>query len=160
MENIVTYKIKYTCGEESTHKIKDYLRKYNNLLRCTYNYMFEGHTTTKEIWKFQKELNNVVTECGLKNGVIYDCKTLLTQQKQAFTRLNNKRKQNKLFQRQKLRKICFGGKNLYKKYNSNLITKDQLKELRYFPICSIGEAQYSSNRHFTLHDTQVIFKPN
>ena len=160
MENIVTYKIKYTCGEESTHKIKDYLRKYNNLLRCTYNYMFEGHTTTKEIWKFQKELNNVVTECGLKNGVIYDCKTLLNQQKQSFTRLNNKRKQNKLFQRQKLRKICFGGKNLYKKYNSNLITKDQLKELRYFPICSIGEAQYSSNRHFTLHDTQVIFKPN
>ena len=117
------------------------MKKYNNLLKCTYNYIFKNkQVTTKQIWEFQKSLNNIVTECGLKNGSIYDAKALIKRNKE--------------------NKICFGGKKLFTDYQNKLITKEELDIKRLLPINSIGEAKQKANRHFKIIDLQqMIFQP-
>ena len=139
--NLVTYKIKYNCLKTDKNIILNYMKKYNNLLKCTYNYIFKNkQVTTKQIWDFQKSLNNVITECGLKNGSIYDAKALM--------------------ERNKENKICFGGKKLFTDYQNKLITKEELNIKRLSPINSIGEAIQTGNRHFKLIDiNHIIFHP-
>lgn len=160
MSNIVTYKIKYTCKEEDKNIILDYMRRYNNLLKCTYNYAFDNNITgTKDLWNYQKSLNNITNECGFKQSAISQTKQLIKQGQESLDRINKKRKQNNVLQRQQERKICFGGKKLYKDYNKGLITKEEFKVRRLFPIYCVGETQQKANRHFRIQDNKIIFQP-
>ena len=139
--NLVTYKLKYNCLETDKNIILDYMKRYNNLLKCTYNYIFKNKDiTTKQIWEFQKSLNNVVTECGFKNGSIYDAKALI--------------------ERSKGNRICFGGKKLFVDYRKGLISKEELNIKRLLPINSVGEALHKGNRHFRIVTTnEILFQP-
>ena len=162
MNNIVTYKFEYTCvKKEDKTVIKDYIKRFNNLLRCTYNHGFkQEHFTQKDLYQYAKTLNNVTLECGLVNGAIYKAKELLNQQKESFDRLNKKRKSEKIFERTRKRKILFGGKTLWTQYLKGLISKEEFKEKRNFPVYSVGESNLKSNRHFELKENLIIFKPN
>ena len=139
--NLVTYKIKYNCLKTDKNIILNYMKKYNNLLKCTYNYIFKNkNVTTKQIWELQKSLNNVTTECGFKNGSIYEAKALIERNKET--------------------KVCFGGKKLFTNYRNNLITKEELNVKRLSPINSVGEAKQKGNRHFRIiSSTQILFQP-
>ena len=59
------------------------------------------------------------------------------------------------------KKVLFGGKWNLKQYLKGLITKEQFKQKRLMPLCSIGERQYNGNRlfDFYLTNNRVEFKP-
>lgn len=160
MSNIVTYKIKYQT--ENQKIINDYIHRFNNLLRCTYNYIFENLSAKNpEILKFQKTLKNIPIECGFLMSSRYKAKELITNEKKTFESINQKRKSKNLKEREHLRKCLFGGKLLYDKYLKGLISKEDFKKQRNFPIYVVGEANVKSNRHFRINDENtIIFKPN
>ena len=58
-------------------------------------------------------------------------------------------------------KVLFGGKGNLVMYLKGLITKEQFKQKRLMPLCSIDERQYIGNRLFDLDltDNCVVFKP-
>ena len=58
--------------------------------------------------------------------------------------------------------ICFGGRLNLQKRTKGLITKEQFKELRLYPITFYGETATKGNRFFGFNDLsngQIIFKP-
>lgn len=59
-------------------------------------------------------------------------------------------------------KVLFGGKGNLVRYLKGLITKEQFKQKRLVPLCSIGERRYNGNRLFDLNLTNncVVFKPS
>lgn len=65
-----------------------------------------------------------------------------------------------LFDVQGQRHIVFGGKWNLKQYLKGLITKEQFKQNRLMPLCSIGEYQFKGNRlvDFDLLNNRVIYK--
>ena len=66
-----------------------------------------------------------------------------------------------LFDAQGQRHIVFGGKCNLKQYLKGLITKEQFKQNRLMPLCSIGEYQFKGNRLFAfdLSNNRVVYKP-
>ena len=60
------------------------------------------------------------------------------------------------------KKVLFGGKWNLTQYLTGLITKEQFKQKRMVPLCSVGERQYYGNRLFDLDLTnnRVEFKPS
>ena len=62
----------------------------------------------------------------------------------------------------KNKKVLFGGKWNLKQYLKGLITKEQFKQKRLMPLCSIGERQYAGNRlfDFDFDNRVVVFKPS
>ena len=60
------------------------------------------------------------------------------------------------------KKILFGGKWNLKQYLKGLITKEQFKQKRQRPLCSIGESIYKGNRLFAfdLSNNRVVYKPS
>ena len=67
-----------------------------------------------------------------------------------------------LFDAQGQRHIVFGGKWNLKQYLKGLITKEQFKQNRLMPLCSIGEYQFKGNRlvDFDLPNNRVVYKPS
>lgn len=59
------------------------------------------------------------------------------------------------------KKVLFGGKWNLKQYLKGLITKEQFKQKRQRPLCSIGESIYKGNRLFAfdLSNNRVVYKP-
>ena len=59
------------------------------------------------------------------------------------------------------KKVLFGGKWNLKQYLKGLITKEQFKQKRQRPLCSIGESIYKGNRLFAfdLSNNLVVYKP-
>ena len=136
-QNIITFKIEYECNDS----ILEILKQYNNILRFTYNRLFEDNMLkTKDITSLQKSLKNCnLIKSHLKNSAIYDAKTLIA-------------KDNK-------KQIIFGGKYLFKQRCKHKIEKEdfQLKKLR--PLISIGESIQNSNRLFKIIDENtIVFK--
>ena len=60
------------------------------------------------------------------------------------------------------KRILFGGQWNLKQYLKGLITKEQFKQKRQVPLCSIGERQYAGNRliTFDFDNRVVVFKPS
>ncbi len=59
--------------------------------------------------------------------------------------------------------ICFGGRTNLEKRRKNLITNNEWKELRRYPMCFYGEKSTKGNRFFDLKDIskgEIIFKLN
>ena len=136
--NQITLKIKYLTDEISKSHILKYIKNYNNVLRFTYNRLYENKDLkTKEITVLQKTMNNIFIDSHFKNSAIFEAKTLLH---------NNK--------------IIFGGKKLFINRCQNKISKEefQLKKLR--PIYSVGESLQKGNRKFLIiTENHIIFKP-
>ena len=162
MQNIVTYKFEYTCeNEEEREVIQRYINLYNNLVHCMYSYAFKNDVYSQNsLYSYSKGLFNVTRECGFVLGATYKVKELLNQQREAFDRLNKKRKSEKLFERTRQRKILFGGKTLWTQYLKGLISKEEFQEKRNFPVCSVGEKERLGNRHFRIQENKIIFQPN
>lgn len=53
----------------------------------------------------------------------------------------------------------FGGKKNFIRRCKNLISNDEWKKLKLFPIYSIGEAPKYGNRKFEFYENKIIFKP-
>ena len=66
-----------------------------------------------------------------------------------------------LFDVQGQRHIVFGGKWNLKQYLKGLISKEQFKQNRLMPLCSVGESNYYGNRLFAfeLSNNRVVYKP-
>ena len=69
-QNLVTYKIKYSCNDS----LLDILNQYNCVLKFTYNRLLENSKlTTKELTALQKTLNNCdLIGSHLKSNMISD----------------------------------------------------------------------------------------
>lgn len=74
-QNLVTWKIKYSCDSS----LLDVIKQYNSVLKFTYNRLLENpKLKTSEITQLQKSLNNCsLIGSHLKNSAIYDAKSLV-----------------------------------------------------------------------------------
>ena len=141
--NIITRKIKYNItSDEDKETILSYIKSYNNVLRFTFNRLQEQpNLSTREISTLQKTMNNVLIDVFLCGSAIYNAKDIIKKVGS--------------------NKVIFGGKSLMLKRCKNKITKEEWKEQRLLPLCSIGQANNKGNRKFQiLSSTQVLFKPS
>lgn len=135
-ETIITLKFKYSVSEEESKTILNYIKNYNNILHYTYNRIQEGIKSTKELTELQNSLNNIFVDSWFKSSSIIDAKVLKS-------------------------KVIFGGKKLFIDRCKGKISKDEFQLKRLVPLCSVGEANKSSNRKFKiLNKNTILFKPN
>lgn len=135
--NIITLKINYIPENGDLTDILAYIENYNNILRFTYNRVQENIKSTKELTRLQNNLKNVFIDSHFKNSAIYEAKAFQDS------------------------KLIFGGKKLFLERLKNKISKEEFKQKRLLPICSIGEADKKANRKFKiLNENTILFKPN
>ena len=132
-QNLVTYKIKYSCDES----LLNILNQYNCMLKFTYNRLLENpKLTTKELTALQKTLNNCdLIGSHLRNSAIYDAKSLIDKSTEP---------------------IIFGGTNLFKQRCQHKISKEDFTLKRLRPLNCVGEACKGANRHFQIIDNSTI----
>lgn len=138
-KNLVTYKIKYVCDVS----IKEVIQQYNNVLKYTYNRLKENpELSTKELTIKQQGIKHCdLIGSHLKNSAIYESKALISKNGD--------------------KPIIFGGKKLFMQRCQKKVTKEEFKEKRLVPLCSVGEACHKSNRLFQLQENNVVlFKLN
>lgn len=139
---MITLKIKYIVeNNEDNQVIVDYQKQYNSLLHLFYNRLKEGisETNCKHL-----SYNNVdLMNSWFRQSCVKDASYLLKEKEDET--------------------ILFGGKKLYYDLLRKNITKEEFKEKRLLPLCSIGEGRCNGNRLFRLHPNDkyysVIFQP-
>ena len=135
---MITLKIKYVAEKESdTQVIADYQRQYNNLLHLFYNRLKDGvsETECKHL-----EFNNLyLMKSWFRQSCVKDASFLLKNEEV----------------------VLFGGKHLYYDLLRHNISKEEFRERRLVPLCSIGEARSNGNRLFRLSEDcySIIFSP-
>ena len=114
--NIITMKIKYhTETKEDSKRIFQMMVNYNNIVKCTYNYLLKHpKASTSEISHYQNSLNNIFLDTHFKGSAIYEAKGLI-----------NKNGENK---------IIFGGKKLFIQRCQNKIIKEEFHKQKQIPI--------------------------
>lgn len=123
--------------------ITNYCRVYSSCVRYCYN-RFKDNTeesTIISLLKSKRHYFPILDSWFLASAVI-DAKIIY--------KTDNKNSNS-----------IFGGKENWKKYNAGKISKEEFKENRIFPICSIGEKHHFGNRKFKLdiiNNNQIIFK--
>ena len=136
---MITLKIKYIAEKESDNQlIADYQKQYNNLLHLFYNRLKEGVSETK--CKHLQYNNLDLMKSWFRQSCVKDASFLLKNRDET---------------------VLFGGKHLYYDLLRKNITKEEFKEKRLVPICSIGEGRCNGNRLFRLSEDcySVIFSP-
>ena len=133
---MITLKIKYAVENESDNQvISDYQKQYNNLLHLFYNRLKEGvsETTCKHL-----QYNNLdLMKSWFRQSCVKDASFLLKSREET---------------------VLFGGKFLFKQLLRKNITKEEFKEKRLVPLCSIGEGRCNGNRLFRLsEDCYIVF---
>lgn len=137
-ENLVTWKIKYTCEQSLLPLIK----QYNSLLRFTYNRLAERKLTFQELNSLQKSLNN----CDQMNSWL---RTSAEYEAKAMLKVNP------------LGNAIFGGKKLFVNRCQHKIDKEQFDRDKLVPIYSIGEANQRGNRLVRfISKNQLLFSLN
>lgn len=132
-ENLVTWKIEYTC-EESLLPI---IKQYNSLLRYTYNRLSERKLTFSELNSLQKSINNCdQMNSWLRTSAEYEAKAML------------KRDDSKA--------AIFGGRKLFVSRCQHKISKEEFQLKRLVPLYSIGEANEKGNRMIRLLDAETV----
>ena len=142
-ENLITFKISYTCEES----FLEYITQYNSMLRFTYNRMFEApHISYKDMTDLQNTLNNCeLMKSWLKTSAMKNASALIN----LATETGN------------TKPIIFGGKKLFLQRCNNEISKEEFQLKRLVPLMSVGQADYHGNRLFQIIDTNtVLFKPD
>lgn len=136
---MITLKIKYAVENESDSLIiVDYQKQYNNLLHLFYNRLKDGvsETECKHL-----EYNNLdLMKSWFRQSCVKDASYLLKDREGT---------------------VLFGGKFLFKQLLRKNITKEEFKEKRLVPLCSIGEGKSYGNRLFRLQNDcySIIFSP-
>lgn len=143
MENQeITLKIKYKTNSDDFNVILNYIKKYNSVLKFTYNRIIDGIKSTKDLTIEQHKMLNVFTQSHLFNSAQYDAK--------AIYKLNLKKE----------KKVIFGGKKLFLNRCKNKISKEKFKLKKLLPLYSVGESDRYSNRLFKIiNENNIIFKP-
>ena len=117
------------------------LRTYNSVVHFAYNRFHDDNSVKEKDVRFQVnqlfkgKLNSWLLQCAIKEG-------------------------KSIQERNKSKKVIFGGKSLYKRYLMKLINKEEFDKQRQLPISSQGEMLRKGNRMFDFHlDNQLlIFK--
>lgn len=113
-------------------------KSFSNIVRISFN-RFQDGLKEKEVRAYLKGkfegCNSWFVQCGVKVG-------------------------QQLFQKHKDRKIVFGGKCNLRQYLKKLISKEEFKEKRLFPITIQGEQNHKGNRLFDFNfiDNEITFK--
>lgn len=133
-----TIKLKLEKLKES--ELKNYVLKFNDIVRFSFNRFQEGLKEIEVRSKCRilfKDQNSWFVQNGIKIGL-------------------------GLFNKHKDSKIIFGGKNNLKRYLKKLISKDEFKQNRLMPISIQGEKLHRGNRlfNFDLENNTICFKPN
>lgn len=136
---MITLKIKYSAEKESDKQIiSEYQKQYNNLLHLYYNRLKDGvsETTCKHL-----QYNNLdLMKSWFRQSCVKDASYLMKAKNET---------------------VLFGGKFLFNQLLRKNITKEEFKEKRLVPLCSIGESARRGNRLFRLQEDcySVIFSP-
>ena len=79
--NIITMKMKYhTETKEDSDRIFQTMVNYNNVVKCTYNYLLKHpKASTSEISHYQNSLNNIFLDTHFKGSAIYEAKGLINR---------------------------------------------------------------------------------
>ena len=123
----------------NNQELSDAIRTYSSMFRMAYNRLQEGYSENIT-WHKLKEIFGV--NCWLASSAAKEAHGLLNANGS--------------------KKVLFGGKGNLVRYLKGLITKEQFKQKRLMPLCSIGERQYNGNRlfDFYLTNNRVEFKPS
>ncbi len=136
---MITLKIKYIAERASDNQvIADYQMQYNNLLHLFYNRLKDGTSETK--CKHLQFNNLDLMKSWFRQSCVKDASFLLKKNEET---------------------ILFGGKYLFEQRFRHNISKEEFKERRLVPLCSIGEGRCNGNRFFRLSEDcySVIFSP-
>lgn len=117
--------------------VQDDIRIFSSMVRIAFNRFQDGYSE-KQITKY------------LDDRFKTNCWVVRSATKEAHA----------LFDSQKQNKVVFGGKWNLTQYLKGLITKEQFKQNRLMPLCSIGEYQFKGNRliDFDLTNNRVVYK--
>lgn len=128
--NIITMKMKYhTETKEDSDRIFQMIVNYNNIVKCTYNYLLKHpKASTAEISKYQNSLNNIFLDTHFKGSAIYEAKTLIKRNGE--------------------NKVIFGGKKLFIQRCKNKITKEEFYKEKQIPIYRVGQANQKAIQNF------------
>lgn len=132
--------IKLPYKSESLDVISKYVANYNNVLRFTYNRLYDNNfkLSTKQLTELQKSMNNVLIDSHFLNSAQYEAKQLKDRPK-----------------------VIFGGRYNYLQRCTGKISNQEFKQNRLQPLLSVGEACKLGNRKFEIKSESVIlFKPN
>ena len=120
-----------------TPEIHDDIRVFSNMFRIAFNRLSDGLSENQTRLKLQSIFN---INCWLASSAAKDAHNLVKINKG---------------------KIIFGGKRNLILYLKGLITKEEFKQNRLVPLCSIGEYQFKGNRlvDFDLANNRIFYKP-
>lgn len=172
-------KLEIIIDENHQDILNDYIRKFNNIYRYSYNrYVDNPNITLKEITDLNNNLNNTINESHILRCAFIKAKMKYKQTKaikdieindikNEIKKCKNKHEKFKL--EKKLEKtinkkfsIKFGGKSLMKRRYKDLITNNDYKLSKLSKIYIQGEERKMGNRHFKLDidNDLIIFKLN
>ena len=140
--NIITMKIKYhTETKEDSDRIFQMMVNYNNIAKCTYNYLLKHpKASTAEISHYQNSLNNIFLDTHFKGSAIYNTKQIINSSNED--------------------KVIFGGKKLFLQRCQNKITKEKFYKEKQIPIYRVGQANQKGNTKFSIiTEEYILFKP-
>ena len=140
--NIITMKMKYhTETKEDSDRIFQMIVNYNNIVKCTYNYLLKHpKASTAEISKYQNSLNNIFLDTHFKGSAIYEAKGLIKRNGE--------------------NKIIFGGKKLFLDRCKNKIAKEEFHKQKQIPIYRVGQSNEKGNSKFKIiTEEYILFKP-
>ena len=141
---MITIKLPYQTSKENIEFISNFQIQYSSIVRWCFN-RYQENKTEKEIRHLFKESNlyNLeLLDTWFLQSAIYDAKAL--------------------FEKNKAKKVIFGGKLNFLKRIQNKISKEEYKEKRLMSICSVGESPKKGNRKFSfdiIENNKIIFKP-
>lgn len=141
--NIITMKIKYHAEtKEDSERIFQMMVNYNNIVKCTYNYLLKHpKASTVEISHYQNSLNNIFLDTHFKGSAIYEAKSLIKRNGE--------------------NKVIFGGKKLFVQRCKNKITKENFHKQKQIPIYRVGQSNIKGNSKFSIiTEEHILFKPN
>lgn len=127
---MITLKLRYKTDEQNYSVIAEYQRQYNTLLRLLYNRRKDGVSETA--CKHLKFNNIPLMRSWFYQSAVKEASALLKNSEQ--------RGEN----------VVFGGKSLHQQRTKRLISKDEFRERRLVPLCSIGSKQFFGNIAFRL----------
>ena len=136
---MITLKIRYTVEDKPDSQIiSEYQRQYNNLLHLFYNRLKEGVSETD--CKHLQYNNLDLMKSWFRQSCVKDASYLIKTKDET---------------------VLFGGKFLFKQLLRKNISKEEFKERRLVPLCSIGDGRCNGNRLFRLSEGcySIIFSP-
>ena len=132
--------IKLDIQTDYVDRIKLYQQQYSTYLHLAYNRLLDGKLL-KDCFKMTNYNNIQLLDSWLRQCASREALSIINKNKD--------------------KKVIFGGKKNYFNRLKGLISKEQYQQNRLSPIYSIGQNQYCGNRKFFIKNINtIIFKPN